>query len=158
MNKPMSNLVFNIEARTLAPVSIVAPPAEGSKATGQPTMPRGDGETAYIPRPPPCAASSAEASSCLLPRPLPPKASRGACRGFTRFCWVRTPRARRSPRWPTSRRSQRSALQSPCFDLFGVGLTLSGGLIVSRLLPVENVAPTIITGTSRDLGDDESVI
>ena len=153
----MSNLIFNIEARTLAPVSIAAPPAEGSKATGHPTMPRGDGETAYIP------ASTLRGK--LRRGVVMPLAAIAAAQGKP---W-RLPRLY-SHLLGQDIESEKKAegvdlkaiaalrAAEPVLDLFGVGLTLSGRLIVSHLLPIENVTPIVITGSRRDLDDDESVI
>lgn len=153
----MSQLIFNIEARTLAPVSIVAPPAEGSKATGQPTMPRGDGETAYIPAStlrgklrrgvvmPQAAAAAAEGKPWRLPR-------------LYSLLLGQDTESEKKAEFIDLKAIAALRTTEPVLDLFGVGLTLSGRLMVSHLLPVENVAPIIITGTRRDLDDDESVI
>ena len=153
----MSNLIFNIEARTLAPVSIVAPPAEGSKATGHPTMPRGDGATAYIPAStlrgklrrgvvmPMAAAAAANGKPWRLPRL------------YSLLLGQDTDSEKKAEIIDLKAIAALRASE-PVLDLFGVGLTLAGRLMVSHLLPVENVAPIVITGTRRDLDDDDSVI
>jgi CRISPR type IV-associated protein Csf2 len=153
----MSNLVINIEAHTLGPVSIVAPPAEGSKVTGHPTMPRGDSETAYIP------ASTLRGR--LRRGVVMPMAKADADAGKP---W-RLPRiyalligqdteSEKKAETVDLKAIAAQRLAEPVLDLFGVGLTLAGRLVVSHLLPVENVAPIIITGTRRDLDDDESLV
>ena len=153
----MSHLIFNIEARTLAPVSIVAPPAEGSKATGHPTMPRADGETAYIPAStlrgklrrgvvmPMAAAAAAAGKPWRLPRL------------YSLLLGQDTDSEKKAEVIDLKAIAALRAAE-PVLDLFGVGLTLAGRLMVSHLLPVENVAPITITGTRRDLDDDESLI
>jgi len=153
----MSNLIFNLEARTLAPVSIVAPPAEGSKATGHPTMPRGEGETAYIPAStlrgklrrgvvmPMVAAAAAGGKPWRLPR-------------LYEYLLGQDTESEKKAEFINLNAVGAKRVAEPVLDLFGVGLTLSGRLIVSHLLPVENVTPIIITGTRRDLDDDEAVI
>lgn len=152
----MSNLIVNIEARTLAPVSIVAPPAEGSKATGHPTMPRGEGETAYIPAStlrgklrrgvvmPMAAAAAAAGKPWRLPRL------------YSLLLGQDTESEKKAEVTDLKAIAALRAAE-PVLDLFGVGLTLAGRLMVSHLLPVENVAPITITGTRRDLDDDESL-
>lgn len=153
----MNHLIFNIEARTLAPISIVAPPAEGSKAAGHPTMPRGDGETAYIP------ASTLRGK--LRRGVVMPMAALAAANGKP---W-RLPRLYSLLLGQDTESEKKSegidlkavaALRAaePVLDLFGVGLTLSGRLMVSHLLPTENTAPIVITGARGDLDDDESLV
>ena len=153
----MSSLIFNIEARTLAPISIVAPPAEGSKATGHPTMPRGESETAYIPAStlrgklrrgvvmPMVAAAAADEKPWRLPR-------------LYEYLLGQDTDSEKKAEFIDLKAVAAKRAAEPVLDLFGVGLTLSGRLIVSHLLPVENVAPIVITGTRRDLDDDEAVI
>lgn len=153
----MSNLIFNIEARTLAPVSIVAPPAEGSKATGHPTMPRGDGATAYLPAStlrgklrrgvvmPMVAAAAAGGKPWRLPR-------------LYEYLLGQDTDSEKKAEFINLSAVAAKRVAEPVLDLFGVGLTLSGRLLVSHLLPVENVTPIVITGTRRDLDDDEAVI
>ena len=153
----MSSLIFNIEARTLAPVSIVAPPAEGSKATGHPTMPRGDGETAYIPAStlrgklrrgvvmPLAALAAKEGKPWRLPR-------------LYSLLLGQDTESEKKAEIVDLKAIAKLRAAEPILDLFGVGLTLSGRLMVSHLLPVENVAPITITGSRHDLDDDESVV
>lgn len=153
----MSNLIFNIEARTLAPVSIVAPPVEGSKAGGHPTMPRGDGETAYIP-----ASTLRGKLRRAVVMPLAARAAKDCKpwrlpRLYSLLLGQDTDSEKKAEVIDLKAIAALRAAE-PVLDLFGVGLTLAGRLMVSHLLPVENVAPITITGSRHDLDDDESVI
>lgn len=154
----MSTLVINIEARTLAPISISAPVTQSGAGGGMPRMPlHGKPDVPYIP-----ASTLRGRLRRAVVMPLAAAAARdGKPWKLDRFyaCIVGQD-TESEQKSETVDLGKVAALRKaePLLDLFGIGLTLKGRLMMSHLLPTEPCEIITITGTRRDLDDDEGTI
>lgn len=154
----MSTLVFNIEARTLAPISISAPATQSGAGGGMPTMPlHGKSAVPYIP-----ASTLRGRLRRAVVMPLAEAAAKaGKPWKLDRFyAYVIGQDTESEQKSETIDLGKVAAMRKaePILDLFGIGLTLRGRLVVSHLLPTDACEVITITGTRRDLDDDEGAL
>ena len=154
----MANLIINIEARTLAPISISAPVTQSGGGGGMPTMPmHGKDDVPYIP-----ASTLRGRLRRAVVMPLAEAAAKeGKPWKLDRFyAYVVGQDTESEQKSETIDLGKIAAMREaePILDLFGIGLTLKGRLMVSHLLPSEPCEVITITGTRRDLDDDEGTL
>jgi hypothetical protein len=163
----MTTAIINANIRTVGPLSIAMPVAEGGTANQYknfPVMARGideDGNkqhTGYLP----ATTLRGYLRRAIVLRDMTKAAAAGTPytlqRAYSELIGqdAESEKAEQEKINPVELRKAREA--SPVLDLFGSGLGVKSRLMVSHFLPAVNVLPDAFTGVRKDLEDTEGVL